>query len=301
MELDAKTIRYAVASALAEDVGAGDVTSLSVVPGNAEAEGRIVFREDGVVAGLPVAEEVFRQLSPSIVFKALVGDGADVAAGECAASVRGPARAILTGERTALNFLQRLSGTATLTRRCVQAVSSFRAKILDTRKTTPGLRALEKYAVRTGGGANHRFGLYDQALIKDNHLRALLPEAGSLPGAVRMAVSRAREKVGSDIKVEVEAESLDTVRAAIEASVDIIMLDNMTLDEMRRACDLVAAERKRTGAEAPVTEASGGLTMEKLAAVAATGVDAISLGALTHSARALDIGMDFASRDSGLP
>ena len=208
------------------------------------------------------------------------------------AQIAGPARAILAGERVALNFMQRLCGIATLTRKCVDAVRDFDCRILDTRKTTPGLRVLEKYAVRVGGGSNHRMGLYDQVLIKDNHLRALLPEAGNLGDAVALAVRRARARVGGKMLVEVETEYLTMVAAALKAEAHIIMLDNMSEDEMRQAAASVRARRTETGADYPVTEASGGLTLDQLATVAATGVDTISLGALTHSAPILDLGMD---------
>lgn len=286
-------VREIVRRALAEDLGTGDVTSESLVPERAMDRAFIVARAPGVLAGIPVAEEVFRQVSLAVRFRALAQDGQAVAAGERVIETHGPARALLAGERVALNFLQRLSGIATLTRRCVEAVRGHDVKVLDTRKTTPGLRALEKYAVRMGGGVNHRFGLYDQVLIKDNHLRALLPEAGDLPGAVRLAVTRARAHLGARMRVEVEAEDLAMVRAAIEAEADIIMLDNMSLDAMREAAAWVRAQRRARGSDRPITEASGGLTLDRLAAVAATGIDTLSLGALTHSVPALDLAMDF--------
>lgn len=293
MEPDQKTIESIVRLALAEDLGAGDVTSEATVPTDARAAGAFVARAPGVIAGLPLAAEVFRQVSPDVRFSPLVDEGASVTAGARIARVTGPARALLAGERVALNFVQRLSGVATLTRRCVDAVRGYDTKILDTRKTTPGLRLLEKYAVRMGGGTNHRIGLYDQVLIKDNHLEHLLPAAGSLPAAVRMAVARARAHCPPGMVVEVETETLDMVDAAIEAGADIIMLDNMTLDDMREAARRVRARRKATGAAHPVTEASGGIKPDALAQVAATGVDSISLGALTHSAPVLDIALDF--------
>jgi nicotinate-nucleotide pyrophosphorylase (carboxylating) len=294
MELSQDAISRAVRTALEEDLGAGDVTSEATVPAEAVASGRFTARAAGVIAGLPVAAEVFRQVSPSVRFAARVEDGAWVEPGRCVAEARGPARALLAGERVALNFLQRLSGVATLTRRCVEAVRGHEVKILDTRKTTPGLRLLEKYAVRMGGGTNHRIGLYDQVLIKDNHLAHLLSEAGTPAAAVRLAVARARARSPEGMLIEVETETLEMVDAAIEADADIIMLDNMTLDQMREAARRVRARRRATGAARPVTEASGGIRPEKLAEVAATGVDSISLGALTHSAPALDIALDFA-------
>jgi nicotinate-nucleotide pyrophosphorylase (carboxylating) len=289
---EALQVRRIVRQALAEDIGPGDITSESLIPAKSRGRAFIVSRAPGVVAGIPVAREVFRQVSPRVSFRTLARDGQRVRAGQRIAEVKGPVRALLAGERVALNFLQRMSGIATLTRRCVDAVRGHDVRILDTRKTTPVLRLLEKYAVRMGGGSNHRMGLYDQVLIKDNHLEALLPEAGSLPEAVRLAVLRARAHVRRDIRVEVEAESLDMVAAGIEARADIIMLDNMSVAGMRKACRLVRAHRRKHGCSWPITEASGSLTLNKLAAVAATGVDSISLGALTHSAPVLDVAMD---------
>ena len=292
MTVDDKLMHRIVRQALAEDIGSGDVTSEALVPAQTFARAFIVSRAPGVIAGLPVARDVFMQISRKTRFRPLVRDGKRIRAGERVAEVRGPARALLAGERVALNFLQRLSGVATLTRRCVEAVGRHKVKIMDTRKTTPGLRALEKYAVRVGGGVNHRMGLYDQALIKDNHLRALLPEAGSLIEAVRLAVRRARDRVSRNTLVEVEADSLPMVAAAVEAAADIIMLDNMSLEAMRQAAHIVRAHRRRHHNDRPTTEASGGMTPKRVVAVAATGVDAISLGALTHSAPALDLAMD---------
>jgi nicotinate-nucleotide pyrophosphorylase (carboxylating) len=290
---DRDCVRRAVKQALAEDVGRGDVTSEALIPEVARARAFLVCRASGVLAGLPVAREVFRQICPEISFKALAADGLRVRRGERVAQIAGPVRALLAGERTALNFLQRLSGIATLTRRCLDAVAGYDVKILDTRKTTPGLRALEKCAVRAGGGTNHRMGLYDQVLIKDNHLTALLAEAGgSMPEAVRIAVQRARDHVGRKMLVEVEAESLPMVRAAVAAGADIIMLDNMTPLGMRKAARFVRAHRRNSNTRRPITEASGGVTPEKLPGIAAAGVDAISLGILTHSAPALDFAMD---------
>ena len=293
MELDTKLLTRVVAEALCEDLGSGDVTGEAVVPERATARGHMVTRARGTIAGLPVAAEVFRQVSSEIEFRPLVADGAAVKANEQIARLTGPARAVLAGERVALNFLQRLSGIATFTRRCVEAVRDYDVKILDTRKTTPGLRHLEKYAVRMGGGVNHRMGLYDQVLIKDNHLRTLMPEAGDVAAATRLAVKRARDKVGHKMLVEVETESLAMVEAALDAGADIIMLDNMSADERREAAEVVRTRRESLRAERPITEASGGVTLETLPEIVATGVDTISLGALTHSAPALDIALEF--------
>jgi nicotinate-nucleotide pyrophosphorylase (carboxylating) len=296
MTLPRGQIQQAVRRALAEDLGPGDVTSEALVPRAARGRAFIVCRAPGVVAGLTVAKEVFRQLRPSASFTPLTADGRRVRRGQKVARVVGPLRTLLAGERTALNFIQRLSGIATLTRRCVEAVAGRNVKILDTRKTTPGLRALEKYAVRAGGGTNHRMGLYDQVLVKDNHLNALLAQAGGdRAGAVRLAVLRARERVGRNRLIEVEAESLRMVEAAIAAGADIIMLDNMTPARMRQAARRVRAHRKKFRTRRPITEASGGVTPDKLARIAAAGVDTISLGMLTHSAPAADFAMDIYS------
>jgi len=283
MDLDWTIVDSIIERALREDVGRGDVTTEAVVPASAAAEADIVAREAGSIAGLPVAGRTLQRLSAEVRFTPRVREGASVAAGEALAAVSGPARALLTGERLALNFLQRLSGIATLTRRCVEAVADRDVKILDTRKTTPGLRYLEKYAVRVAGGVNHRSGLYDQVLIKDNHIAL----AG---GSIALAVQRARERWGNELIIEVETDSLDQAREALVAGADIIMLDNMSDDDMRRA--VAMARESGPEGERPETEASGGISLERLAAVADTGVDRISLGALTHSAPALDIAMD---------
>jgi nicotinate-nucleotide pyrophosphorylase (carboxylating) len=262
---------FDVRAFLAEDVGDGDLTSLLVVPEDARLEASLRLEERGVVCGLEVVESVFRELDPSVAFEATTEDGA-VKEGEVA-RVAGDARALLTGERTALSLLGRLSGIATLTRAYVDAVAGTGATILDTRKTTPGLRALEKLAVRAGGGTNHRFGLYDGILIKDNHLR--------LGGGVARSVRGAQ---GQGMPVEVECETLEDVCEALAARADILLLDNMTVTELREAVRLVAGRAK--------TEASGGVTLETVRAIAGTGVDFVSVGALTHSARSLDVSME---------
>jgi nicotinate-nucleotide pyrophosphorylase (carboxylating) len=268
-------IQEAVTAALAEDVGTGDVTTDSTVSAEAVGTATILLKEPGVVCGLAVAEAAFRALDEDIGFDALVHDGTlvtDVPAP--VATVTGSERAILTGERVALNFLGRLSGVATLTKRYSDALAGTGAAVLDTRKTTPGLRALEKYAVACGGGKNHRFGLDDAVLVKDNHLRAA--------GSISRAVERVRE--ASDLPVEVECETLDQVAEALAAGVEAILLDNMSLDGLRSAVAL-ADGRVRL-------EASGGITLENIRAVAETGVDEISVGALTHSSRSLDVSLE---------
>jgi nicotinate-nucleotide pyrophosphorylase (carboxylating) len=274
MAVAVDTLERIVAAALAEDVGTGDVTTDATVDASARGTAQLLVKEPGVVCGLEVAAEVFRVLDRDVHFEALVEDGAWVDGTTGVATVAGPLRAILTGERTALNFLGRLSGIATLTRRYVDAVDGTGTAILDTRKTTPGLRALEKRAVAAGGGRNHRFGLYDGVLIKDNHLRAA--------GSVGSAVERAR--AATDLPIEVECDTLDQVAEALEARVDAILLDNMTPDGLLAAVVL-------TGGRARL-EASGGITLENVRAVAETGVDEISIGALTHSARSLDVSLE---------
>jgi nicotinate-nucleotide pyrophosphorylase (carboxylating) len=274
-------IRRAVQLALAEDIGSGDATTLATVPETAAAKAAMQSREPLVVAGLLFAEAAFRELSPAIKINRVAADGQSLKEGQVLLEVAGPARAILTAERTALNFVQRLSGIATLTAQFVEAVKGTNTKILDTRKTTPGWRRFEKYAVTCGGGSNYRLGLHDMILIKDNHLAALRRES---PNAIAAAVARARARYPK-LKVEVEADTLEQVEQAAAAGADIILLDNMNLIQLR-----LAVEKARGRAQ---TEASGGVNLASVRAVAETGVDFISVGALTHSARAVDIGLDF--------
>ena len=274
MAVATDTIERVVHAALAEDIGAGDVTTEATVEADAIGTGALVVKEPGVVCGLRVVEATFRALDPEIRFEAFVSDGDVVEPPAIVARVSGSERAILTGERVALNFLGRLSGIATLTRRYVDAVDGTGASVLDTRKTTPGLRALEKNAVACGGGRNHRFGLDDAVLVKDNHLRA----AGSVSAAVELV------REATDLPVEVECETLDDVNEALDKGVDAILLDNMTLAQLRDAVAL-SARRARL-------EASGGVTLDTIRAIAETGVDEISVGALTHSARSLDVSLE---------
>jgi nicotinate-nucleotide pyrophosphorylase (carboxylating) len=271
----------ALRRALEEDIGAGDVTTLATVPAGTRSAGQIVAREAGVVAGLPVVAAVFHLLDPMVAVTALVAEGAAVAAGAALATVSGDARAILTGERTALNYLGHLSGIATLAARCAQAVTGTGARIVDTRKTTPSLRALEKYAVRMGGASNHRFGLSDGVLIKDNHIKAA--------GGITVAVEGARRLASHLLRIEVECETAAEVREALAAGADVILLDNMPLAVLRDAVRLV-----RTHSPGVKIEASGGIGTdpERLRAVAETGVDFISLGALTHSAPNFDVSLE---------
>jgi nicotinate-nucleotide pyrophosphorylase (carboxylating) len=269
-----------VRAALAEDIGAGDITTETAIPSDQRAEACIIAKEPCVVAGLPLVKEVFAQIDRAIVVKPLIDDGDVVEAGARVCVLSGPARGILTGERTALNFLQRLSGIATLTQRFVDEIAGSKARILDTRKTTPTLRILEKYAVAVGGGTNHRMGLYDAVMIKDNH-RAILARLG--PKALGDAVVAARKK-HPNAPIIVEADTLEQVEEALAAGANHILLDNMTPDELREAVVLVAGRTR--------TEASGGVRLDTVRAIAATGVDYISVGALTHSARAVDFSLE---------
>jgi len=264
-----------IENALLEDIHTGDITTLAVVPGRRNAVARLVAKEPLILAGIQVAARVFSLVDRDVTFTSRFVDGVHVSAGDYIADITGDAASLLQGERVALNLLQRMCGIATLTARFAQAVSGTGAKVVDTRKTTPGLRQLEKYAVRVGGGSNHRTGLYDGVLIKENHIAAV--------GGITVAVQRARAYVSHTMKIEVETETLDQVAEALEAGADIIMLDNMDLKTMKQA---VAMVDKRA-----LTEASGGVSLETIAGIAETGVDIISVGALTHSARAMDISM----------
>ena len=276
MDLNPLELRKMIERCLCEDIGASDITTNSLVRADAVSRGYIIARENGVVAGLPLAEMVFQILDPGIEFHALVPDGHKIEPGMVLAEISGSARVILSGERLALNFLQRLSGIATRTARLVELAAGQKAHIVDTRKTTPGLRMIEKYAVRVGGGHNHRFGLFDAVLIKDNHIK--------MAGGIKVSVEAARRGCPHTARIEVEVEDLAGVNEALAAKADIIMLDNMTPERMREAVDLIAG---RT-----LVEASGGVTEGNIRAVAEAGVDLISAGALTHSVKALDISLD---------
>lgn len=281
MELTAAEILAAVRSAHAEDIGSGDVTTDAIVPKTATLRAAMVVREPLVLAGLAFAKTAFREQDASLVITTNAVDGEQCEKGRVLLRVSGSARAILRAERVALNFVQRLSGVASLAALFVQQVKGTQAKILDTRKTTPGWRRFEKYAVKCGGGQNHRAGLYDQVLIKDNHL-AVLRDAQ--PNAIAEAISVARLKQPK-LTIEVEADTLAQVRQCVEASADIILFDNMSLDNLRAAVAIVAGRAQ--------TEASGGVTLQSVRAIAETGVNFISVGAITHSARAVDIALDF--------
>jgi nicotinate-nucleotide pyrophosphorylase (carboxylating) len=275
---DSAIIREAAARALGEDRGPADITTLACIKFDTQATARIFAKEACVLAGLPVAEQVFREQDVSLVLTAKAQDGASLQSGETVLEIRGAAASILTAERCALNFLQHLSGIATQTRRFVEAAAGTKAKILDTRKTAPGLRAVQKYAVRCGGGVNHRFGLYDRFLIKDNHL-ALMGTGNCLAEAIRAARALDPQAV-----LEVEVDHLEQIPKIIALGVDVLLLDNMSLDEMRACVELIAGRA--------ATEASGNMTLERVPEVARTGVDFISVGALTHSVRAIDFSLE---------
>jgi nicotinate-nucleotide pyrophosphorylase (carboxylating) len=274
-----EVLRDIARRALAEDMPWGDVTTETLVPEGTEAIGRFVVRDDAVVSGLNVAALIFEELDASLEFFPAVEDAARVESGDCIAEVRGSARSILMGERTALNLMQRMSGIATVTARYVEAVAGTGATIIDTRKTAPGLRALDKYAVRCGGAGNHRFSLSDGVLVKDNHLAAL-----GGPSRLPEALRKARRAIPHTIRIEVEVDELDQVEQALQGGADIILLDNMSPEQLRQAVRLISGRA--------LTEASGRVTLESVRAVAASGVDLISVGALTHSVRALDIALD---------
>lgn len=278
LELPKLLVQQAVEATLAEDLGlAGDITTDPIIPADAQGEAAIVAREPGVIAGLDLAETAFKTLDPDAKFTRVVDDGGKVETGDIIAKVKGRTRALLTGERTALNFLCHLSGIATLTAAYVAQVAGTNAHIACTRKTTPGLRAFEKFAVRCGGGVNHRFGLYDAVLVKDNHIAA----AGGIEAALRLL----RTRSGHLVKIEVEVDTLAQLEEALRFDVDAVLLDNMDIDTLKKAVSLAKGR--------VLTEASGGVSLETVGEIAATGVDLISVGALTHSPRSLDSSLDW--------
>ena len=265
-----------IEAALQEDIRSGDITTNSLIPADAQATALMRFRESGIVCGIDAAKSTFQLLDSTIDLKVLLEDGNSVKADDVALEIHGDARAILTGERVALNIVQHLSGIASATAQYVKETQGTRARIVDTRKTTPGLRLLEKYAVRCGGGHNHRYALDDMILIKDNHI--------ALCGGIKNAVSRARENVGHSVKIEVECDRLDQVQEALHAGAELILLDNMSPEIMRQAVELANGKAQ--------CEASGNINLQTVRAAAESGVDVISIGALTHSVRALDVGLD---------
>jgi len=277
LKLPPHLVADAVARALAEDIGRGDITTDSLIDASAASSARLAAREAGIVAGLDLAAAAFRALDAGTTFEILIADGSRVAAGDTIARIAGRTRVLLSAERVALNFLTHLSGVASLTRQYVDAVAGTRARIADTRKTLPGLRALEKYAVKAGGGSNHRFGLDDAVMIKDNHVVAA--------GGIGPAVARVRGAIGHMVKVCCEVDRIDQIEEALGAGVDVLLLDNMDPPTLTEAVRIVGGRA--------ITEASGKMSLDTVAAVAQSGVDIISVGRLTHSAPALDIALDF--------
>ncbi len=275
--LDMFLVDEVLLKALAEDIGTGDITTRSTVPSDKKIKGSFIAKEGGVICGLDITERIFYYTDPKIKLRAHVQDGEMVEKGTIIADISGSAQGILTGERVALNFIQRMSGIATRTRECVEAIKGTKAVISDTRKTTPGLRIIEKYAVKIGGGTNHRFNLSDGILIKDNHIKAA--------GGISAAVDAARKNAPHTLKIEVEVEDFEMIKEALDCKADIIMLDNMSIQDMKKAVGIIG--------DRALVEASGNMGEKDLAEVANTGVDIISIGALTHSVRSMDISLKF--------
>lgn len=274
-DLDEKIVEQIIINALKEDIQTGDVTTESIITNDTTAKAKFIAKADGIISGMFIAENVFRKLSNNVSFELFYRDGDSIMKNDIAAIVEAPIKVLLSGERTALNFMQRMSGIATATNKFVKAVEGTKAQILDTRKTTPGLRLLDKYAVKCGGGMNHRIGLFDMILIKDNHIK--------VAGSITEAYNRVIEKYNDKYKIEIETSNLAEVEEAIKCNPDVIMLDNMNLDLMKNAVTFINGKTK--------TEASGNITLENVKPVAETGVDFISIGALTHSVQALDLSM----------
>jgi len=298
-KLETEKIDALIQLAIQEDIGDGDITTESLIPDSLIVEGVFIAKGSGVIAGLPVVEYFFSKLDKGVSLKRNVRDGTFVKKRETIASIKGSAKTLLSGERIALNFLQRLSGIATTTAQFVERIKPLKTAIMDTRKTIPGWRYLEKYAVAMGGGVNHRMGLYDQVLLKDNHLDILKVETGlklvstsSYISIIEKAVSALRQKIKKGILVEVETRTLEEVADALKAEVDIILFDNMNIAQLEEAVKMVKRWKPSRGKHKPLTEASGNITLENVRLVAQTGVDRISVGAITHSAKALDISLE---------
>jgi nicotinate-nucleotide pyrophosphorylase (carboxylating) len=296
-EFDLKKIKEIVQLAIKEDIGTGDITSRIFIPEGFESEGVLIAKETGIVAGLPVAGYVLSQIDKDLLLTVNIEDGSRVEKGSVIASVKGLTLSLLSAERLVLNFLQRLSGIATVTNNFAERVKGYESQILDTRKTTPGWRYLEKYAVRIGGGANHRMGLYDQILIKDNHIKIM--ESKKENGDISSLVKKAREQVANEVLIEVEVEELCQINDMVDAGVDIILFDNMAPSKINEAVGMVKEFENRRAAEtsSPIlTDASGNITIENVEEYAKAGVDRISVGMITHSARALDISFDISNK-----
>ena len=283
MNISPNRVKELVTAALKEDIGDGDITTEACILQKRNAKARIIVKQCGVIAGLKIAETVFKMLDNKVKFKSLVKDGTEVKNGDVLAELSGHVTTILAGERTALNFLQRLSGIATLTGEYVEKVKTYKARIFDTRKTTPGLRDIEKYAVRVGGGQNHRMGLYDMVMIKDNHLKIANRNIAELVQAIR-------KKVSKNVKIEIEVENLSQVMEALQSQVDIIMLDNMDIRTIKKAVSLIRNWKLKIG-NLPEIEVSGDVTLNSVEKIAESGVDRISVGKLTHSAKSMDISL----------
>ncbi|MEP9412575.1 MAG: carboxylating nicotinate-nucleotide diphosphorylase [Candidatus Brocadia sp.] len=296
INFDPEKIDALIQLAIQEDIFTGDITTENLIPENLIVEGAFIAKERGVIAGLPIVEYFFSKLDKNIFFKHWVKEGVFVHKGEIIATIHGSAKVLLSGERIALNFLQRLSGIATLTAQFVERIKPLKTSIMDTRKTIPGWRYLEKYAVAVGGGVNHRMGLYDQVLIKDNHLdimkNKLFYDVSPHVSIIEKAVSLLRQKIKKGILIEVETRTLEEVKSALKAGVDIILFDNMDIQQLKEAVRLVKEWKYGEGVRQPLSEASGNITLENVHIVAQAGVDRISVGAVTHSARALDISME---------
>jgi nicotinate-nucleotide pyrophosphorylase (carboxylating) len=296
-EFDLKKIKEIVQLAIKEDIGTGDITSRIFIPEGSESEGVLIAKETGIVAGLPVAGYVLSQIDKDLLLTVNIEDGSRVEKGSVIASVKGLTLSLLSAERLVLNFLQRLSGIATTTNKFAERVKGYKTQILDTRKTAPGWRYLEKYAVKIGGGANHRMGLYDQILIKDNHIKIM--ESKKENGDISSLVKKAREQVANEVLIEVEVEELCQINDMVDAGVDIILFDNMTPSKINEAVEMVKEfeNRRAAGTSRPIlTEASGNITIENVEEYAKAGVDRISVGMITHSARALDISFDISNK-----
>ncbi|MHC4139673.1 MAG: carboxylating nicotinate-nucleotide diphosphorylase [Planctomycetota bacterium] len=291
-EFDFEEIKEIVQLAIKEDIGAGDITSKIFIPEGSESDGKLIAKETGIIAGLPVAEYVLSQIDKDLLLTVNIEDGSRVEKGAVIARVKGLTSSLLSAERLVLNFLQRLSGIATATNMFTERVKGYKTQILDTRKTTPGWRYLEKYAVKTGGGANHRMGLYDQILIKDNHLKIMDSEKEN--GDMGSLVKKAREQIADEVLIEVEVEDLCQIKDVMDAGVDIILFDNMVPSKVNEAVETVKESGNSRGGSGRdiLTEASGNITIENVEEYAKSGVDRISVGMITHSARALDISFD---------
>jgi len=292
-EFDFEEIKNIVQLAIKEDIGTGDITSMMFIPEGSQSEGKLIAKEAGIVAGLPVAEYVLSQIDKDLILTVNVEDGSRVEKGSVIASVKGLTLSLLSAERLVLNFLQRLSGIATATNKFAEKIKGYKSQILDTRKTTPGWRYLEKYAVKIGGGANHRMGLYDQILIKDNHLEIMEPEKEG--GNISSLVKKARKNIAKEVLIEVEVENLCQIKEMVDAGVDIILFDNMAPSKINEAVEMVKEfenSRDEGTGRVILTEASGNITIKNVEEYAKAGVDRISVGMITHSARALDISFD---------